>query len=108
MASCTARRSPSAPWSSWSWRAARAGRSARSWIFCLSVGLPVCLADLGIVKPTRADIRHVAEAATAPNETIHATWFEVTADKVEAAIWAANALAIDYRARRESRGPSRD
>lgn len=68
--------------------------------FCLSVGLPVCLGDLGIQAPTRDDIRAVAKAATAPGETIHATWFEVTAAKVEDAIWSADALALDYRANR--------
>lgn len=65
--------------------------------FCLTIGLPVCLDDLGIHNPTKADIRKVAEATTAPGETIHATWFEVTADKVEAAIWTADALASEYR-----------
>jgi glycerol dehydrogenase len=65
--------------------------------FCLSVGLPVCLKDLGINNPTRDEIRKVAEATTAPGETIHATWFTVTADMVEAAIWAADALAKNYK-----------
>jgi glycerol dehydrogenase len=64
--------------------------------FCLSVGLPVCLDDLGIHKPTREEIRKVAEATTVPGETIHATWFEVTADMVEAAIWTADALVKNY------------
>ncbi|MFD2232252.1 glycerol dehydrogenase [Phaeospirillum tilakii] len=61
--------------------------------FCRAVGLPVCLADLGLDDVGDEEIRLVAEAATAPGETIHTTWFEVTADKVEAAIWAADALA---------------
>ena len=51
-------------------------------VFCLTIGLPVCLDDLGIHNPTREEIQKVAEATTAPGETIHATWFEVTADKV--------------------------
>jgi len=68
--------------------------------FSLSVGLPVCLGDLGIHTPTREDIRAVATAATAPGETIHATWFEVTAAKVEDAIWSADALALDHRSNR--------
>ena len=55
--------------------------------FCLSVGLPVCLEDIGIPEPSREDIRQVAECTTAPGETIHATWFPVTADIVESAIW---------------------
>jgi glycerol dehydrogenase len=60
--------------------------------FCLSVGLPVTLEDMGIVNPSREEIRQVAEATTAEGETIHATWFPVTAEMVEAAIWAADAL----------------
>ncbi|SEH44814.1 glycerol dehydrogenase [Magnetospirillum fulvum] len=71
--------------------------------FCRSVGLPVCLDDLGIHAPTRDDIRAVAEAATAPGETIHATWFDVTAATVEDAIWTANALALNDRSQRVSR-----
>jgi glycerol dehydrogenase len=60
--------------------------------FCISVGLPVCLEDVGVSNPSREDIRQVAEATTAEGETIHATWFPVNADMVEAAIWAADAL----------------
>lgn len=60
--------------------------------FCVSVGLPVCLEDVGVSNPSREEIRQVAEATTAEGETIHATWFPVTADMVEAAIWAADAL----------------
>ena len=40
--------------------------------FCLSVGLPVWLEDLGIINPSKEEIRKVAEATTAPGETIHA------------------------------------
>lgn len=60
--------------------------------FCESVGLPVCLEQVGVVNPTREDIRKVAEATAAEGETIHSTWFPVTADLVESAIWAADAL----------------
>ena len=65
--------------------------------FCLEVGLPVCLDDLGIHNPSREDIRKVAEATTAAGETIHSTWFPVDADKVEAAIWAADAFGAACR-----------
>ena len=65
--------------------------------FCISVGLPICLDDLGIHNPSKEDIRKVAEATTAAGETIHATWFCVTADNVEAAIWTADALAQEYK-----------
>lgn len=65
--------------------------------FCLSVGLPVCLEDMGVSSPTREEIRKVAEATTAVGETIHATWFPVNADMVESAIWAADALGRQYK-----------
>ncbi len=65
--------------------------------FCMSVGLPICLEDCGVVNPSREDIRKVAEATTAEGETIHATWFPVTADMVEAAIIAADAIGRAYK-----------
>lgn len=65
--------------------------------FCIKVGLPVCLEDLGIDNPSREEIMAVAEATTAEGETIHSTWFPVTAEKVEAAIWAADAYGKQYR-----------
>jgi len=67
--------------------------------FCLSVGLPVSLEDLGLSCPSRDDIRRVAEATTADGETIHATWFPVTAEMVESAVWAADALGKRYKSR---------
>ena len=65
--------------------------------FCRSVGLPVCFDDLGVEKPTQEEIRQVAEGTTAEGETIHSTWFTVTADMVEAAIWAADAIGKSYK-----------
>lgn len=60
--------------------------------FSSAVGLPVCLAGIGLASPSRAEIRLAAESAVAEGETIHATWFPVSAELVEAAIWAADAL----------------
>jgi glycerol dehydrogenase len=65
--------------------------------FCFSVGLPLCLEDLDITNPTPEEIRQVAAAAVADGETIHATWFPVAADMVEAAIRTADALGIRYK-----------
>jgi glycerol dehydrogenase len=80
------------------------GRSAREirevQNFCFSVGLPLCLEDLGVASPAPQDIRTVAAAATAEGETIHATWFPVTAEMVEAAIWTADALGSNYKSAR--------
>ncbi len=65
--------------------------------FCVSVGLPICLADLDVVNPASEEIRQVAEASVAEGETIHATWFPITSTMVEAAIWAADALGVNYK-----------
>lgn len=65
--------------------------------FCLKVGLPICLEDLGLDNPSREEIRAVAEATAAEGETIHSTWFTITPTKVEAAIWAADAYGMHYK-----------
>ena len=39
--------------------------------FCMSVGLPTTLADLGMENPSEETLRAVAQAAAAPGETIH-------------------------------------
>ena len=64
--------------------------------FCCKVGLPICLADLNLPNPTPEEIQLVAETSVAEGETIHATWFPVSAAMVEAAIWTADALGVDY------------
>jgi len=69
--------------------------------FCCMIGLPVTLAELNLPDPTPAEIRHVAETAVAEGETIHATWFPVTASMVEAAIWTADALGVEFRKQRQ-------
>ena len=65
--------------------------------FCHSVGLPLCLADLGISNPSPEEIRQVAQVTCAEDESIHSTWFPVTAAAVEAAIWTADALGDHYK-----------
>jgi glycerol dehydrogenase len=65
--------------------------------FCCSVGLPITLGELDLISPSAADLQTVAETAIAPGETIHASWFPVTAAMVEAAILAADALGMEYR-----------
>ena len=69
--------------------------------FCFSVGLPLCLEDLGISSHSSEQVRQVAEAAVAGGETIHATWFTVTAAIVEEAIRTADSLGVNYK--RENR-----
>lgn len=65
--------------------------------FCLNVGLPVCLEDLGVRTIREEQIRRVAELACAEEETIHNMPFEVTPDMVYAAILAADRLGRQYR-----------
>ena len=59
--------------------------------FCITVGLPVTLKELGMKEVSEEKIMKIAKAATAETETIHNMPFEVTAKKVYAAIMAADA-----------------
>ncbi|MDR2733165.1 MAG: glycerol dehydrogenase [Spirochaetota bacterium] len=65
--------------------------------FCLSVGLPVCLADLGIKKVDPALLKECAQKSTIPEESVHNMPFPVTADMVEAAILVADKLGSEAR-----------
>lgn len=60
--------------------------------YCQSVGLPTCLADLGVKEVTADKVMKVAIGSTAEGETIHNMPFPVTADMVCAAIFAADKL----------------
>ena len=59
--------------------------------FCIEVGLPVTLEQLGLEVVTDEKIMAVAEAACAENDTLHNMPFEVTPATVAAAIKAADA-----------------
>jgi glycerol dehydrogenase len=59
---------------------------------CKSVGLPTCLADIGVVDVTREKIERVAAAACAPEETIHNMPFAVKPEDVVSAIYVADKL----------------
>jgi len=65
--------------------------------FCIKVGLPVTLADIGIKEVTEEKIKQVAEATAAENETIHSEPFPVTPDMVYAAILGADSLGRDAK-----------
>ena len=60
--------------------------------FATAVGLPITLAQIGLVEPPRDLLLRIATRATAPGETIHNEPFEVTADMVADAIAAADAM----------------
>ena len=59
--------------------------------WCIELGLPVTLKQLGITEVTDEKIMAVATAACAPTDTLHNMPFEVTPEKVCAAIKAADA-----------------
>lgn len=59
--------------------------------FCIEVGLPVTLRELGITEVTDEKLMAVAEAACGENDTLHNMPFEVTPEKVAAALKAADA-----------------
>ena len=67
-------------------------------LFCIDVGLPVTFEELGIKGVTDEELRKVAEAACAENDTIHNLPFEVTVDSVVSALKAADAYGRFYKA----------
>lgn len=66
--------------------------------FCLTVGLPVTLADIGLVDASDAQLLRAATAACAPGETIHNEPAEVSPQCVLAAIKMADAEGRRRRA----------
>lgn len=65
--------------------------------FCLEVGLPVTLGDIGLQNASREDLYRSAEAACAPEENIHNEPFHVSAKMVLDAMLAADAFGHRYQ-----------
>ena len=65
--------------------------------FCISVGLPVCLEDIGVGDAGLEDLTEVAEAACAEGETMHNQPFEVSPPMVVAAMLAADTLGKERK-----------
>ena len=59
--------------------------------FCVEVGLPVTFAQLGVEDASYERVLEVAKLACADNDTLHNMPFEVTPEKVAAAMLAADA-----------------
>ncbi len=68
--------------------------------FCATVGLPVCLADIGVDAVSAQELADVAAKACIPEESVHAMPFPVTADAVAAAILVADRIGARYKAER--------
>ena len=65
--------------------------------FCLRVGLPICLADIGVERLSAEKLMQVAEKACINEESIHSMPFPVTVESVAAAIVTADALGKNYK-----------
>lgn len=65
--------------------------------FCMTVGLPTTLEDLGMGNITRQELLGVAQAASAPKKSIHNEPFPVTAEDVLAAILVADSIGKKYK-----------
>lgn len=67
--------------------------------FALSIGLPVCLADLGVKEISDAELIEVAEKSCIPEESIHSMPFPITVDQVKAAIIVADQIGKEYKSK---------
>lgn len=65
--------------------------------FCLQVGLPVCLSDIGVESITKEELMQVAQKSCIPEESIHSMPFPVTAESVAAAIISADSIGKAYK-----------
>ncbi|AEB06605.1 iron-containing alcohol dehydrogenase [Coriobacterium glomerans PW2] len=65
--------------------------------FCLAVGLPVTLADIGAESITDDELLAVAEKACIPEESVHSIPFAVDPLMVKNAIIAADEIGKNYR-----------
>src|ERR671916_2043176 len=66
--------------------------------FCLEVGLPVALEDIGLEGVGREELEKVGEAACIEGETIHNMPFEVHPEMLVDAMLAADAFGLQRRA----------
>lgn len=71
--------------------------------FCLEVGLPVCLADIGVDTISHEELIKVAEKACIPEESIHSMPFPISVTEVAGAIATADKIGRDYKSSREGR-----
>ncbi|MDR0885928.1 MAG: glycerol dehydrogenase [Clostridiales Family XIII bacterium] len=68
--------------------------------FCVSLGLPVCLADIGVESISTEELRAVAEKACIPEESVHSMPFPITVEAVMAAILVADRTGAEFKAAR--------
>jgi len=65
--------------------------------FCLDVGLPVCLEDIGVKNISEKELLEVAEKSCITGESIHAMPFPITVSDVIAAIVTADKMGMAFK-----------
>ncbi len=65
--------------------------------FCTAVGLPICLADIGVNSVSYEEALAVAHKACLPEESIHSMPFPITEEAVASAIIVADQLGRKYK-----------
>lgn len=68
--------------------------------FCLEVGLPVCLSDIGVDNITETELMEVAKKTCIKEESVHSMPFPITVEAVAAAIITADKIGKNYKAKR--------
>jgi glycerol dehydrogenase len=68
--------------------------------FCLEVGLPVCLADIGVENISEDELRAVAEKSCIAEESIHSMPVPITVTNVSSAILVADRIGKEYKNRK--------
>ncbi|MGX4599974.1 glycerol dehydrogenase [Faecalimicrobium sp. JNUCC 81] len=67
--------------------------------FCLEIGLPVCLSDIGVDSITDEELMEVSKKACIPEESIYSMPFPISVEAVAAAIITADQLGKNYKAK---------
>lgn len=70
--------------------------------FCDSVGLPICLADLGVDTISNEELMEVAAKACIAEESIHSMPFPIAEEAVAAAIIVADQLGREFKKSKEA------
>lgn len=70
--------------------------------FCLAIGLPVCLEDIGVDSITSEELMEVAAKACIPEESVHSMPFPITVESVAAAIITADKIGKTYKSKKST------
>ncbi len=69
--------------------------------FCMKIGLPVCLADIGVEQLSDEELMSVAAKACIQEESIYSMPFSVSVESVAAAIITADRIGSNFKKNRE-------